>query len=111
MAHGDDHWHAAHRRVRCLGRRVALVHERARLRRPVRSRCCGRDSLLRADDVDPTASIERVTAAVVEWLAFLGELAAMFDAIDDATAGLPGRPARAAPAGADGNVRHRRRAG
>jgi hypothetical protein len=55
---------------------------------PVRSWCCGRDSLLRADDVDPTTSIERVTAAVVEWHAFLGELASLFDAIDDATAGL-----------------------
>jgi hypothetical protein len=55
---------------------------------PVRSWCCGRDSLLRADDVDPTASIERVAAAVVEWRGFLGELAALFDAIDDATAGL-----------------------
>ncbi len=45
---------------------------------PVRGWCCARDSLLVGDDEEAAATINRVVAALVEWRAFLEELAAVF---------------------------------
>lgn len=56
---------------------------------PVRGWCCARDSLLRADDAGPEASIERVVSAVAEWRLYLVELAATFGALHEETADLP----------------------
>ena len=53
---------------------------------PVRGWCCAGDSVFRKGDRSATDSIERVVAAVMEWRAFLVELAERFDVLREETA-------------------------
>ena len=55
----------------------------------MRGWCCSRDSLLRDDDPDPQATVDRVVAALSEWQRFLVDLAATFDELYLETGDLP----------------------
>ncbi len=55
---------------------------------PVRGWCCARHSVLREDDPDARATIERALAAVASWRGYLDELAARFAGLRAEAAGL-----------------------
>lgn len=56
---------------------------------PVRGWCHSRESLFRADDPDPDATVTRVVAALSEWRQFLVDLDVLFAELRDTTATLP----------------------